>query len=325
MRPVALEQMALELVAEELSSRRYVTASRKAVERGIKEFLAWARRHKVDLGGLTRPQLRNYQRMLCKRKSKRTGLPLVASTVNSHLSAVGVLCSCLYRSGILQHNPSQELDWLLPLPSSHKRRPLSRDEIDRFLELIDGESKRDIRDRTLFELIYSSGLRVSEAAGLKVGDLDIPRRLMVVRGKFDRDRVVPVSQVAMDLVTSYLGPRLNNREDWVFPGYSGHLKSTTISERFRTLLRDFNMDKPEISTHSIRHSTATHLLENGASIRHVQELLGHHCIESTVRYTHVMVDRLYQAYRRHHPREQEFYEEPDPKYFARLESLKNRL
>ena len=81
------------------------------------------------------------------------------------------------------------------------------------------------------------------------------------------------------------------------------------------------MDKPEISTHSIRHSTATHLLENGASIRHVQELLGHRCIESTVRYTHVMTDTLIREYRKYHPREHELFEAIDDDYDARLDSL----
>jgi site-specific recombinase XerD len=167
---------------------------------------------------------------------------------------------------------------------------------------------------------------VNEAASLKVGDIDFEGRLMVVRGKFDRDRMVPVSEVARDFLVRYLGDKIEHNEAWVFVGSrgstkGGHLRSTSISERFRLRLREFGMDKPEISTHSIRHSTATHLLENGASIRHVQELLGHRSIESTVRYTHVMTDSLAKIYRRHHPREHELYEEVDEDYEARLSRL----
>ena len=103
------------------------------------------------------------------------------------------------------------------------------------------------------------------------------------------------------------------------PTKTGHLRSTSISERFRDLLRRFDMDKKEISTHSVRHSTATHLLENGASVRHVQELLGHSNIESTVRYTHVMIDSLAKVYRKHHPREHELFEVVDQEYERRLE------
>lgn len=322
MSPDALRALALQLLAEELTARRYTAAARSMVLRSGRDFLAWLCRHQhPDLAGCTALVLLEFQAWLSRRTSRRTGRPLAPSTVNARLGAVELLFACLYRQGALAHNPVHGLEWRLPLPSGWKRRPLSRDEITRFLEAIDTRNLRGLRDRTLFELIYSSGLRVSEAAGLKVGDIDFERRLMVVRGKFDRDRMVPVSAVAMDFLRTYLASRQAQREDWVFPGYHGHLKGGTISERFRDLLRDFGMDKPEISTHSIRHSTATHLLENGASVRHVQELLGHHCIESTVRYTHVMTDRLYQAYRRHHPGEHALYEEPDPDYHKKLEGL----
>ena len=103
------------------------------------------------------------------------------------------------------------------------------------------------------------------------------------------------------------------------------IRSTSISERFRILLRRYDMDKPEISTHSIRHSTATHLLEAGASVRHVQELLGHSSIESTVRYTHVMTDNLAKVYRRYHPREHELFEIADEDYQRRLQGMFSRV
>jgi site-specific recombinase XerD len=183
-----------------------------------------------------------------------------------------------------------------------------------------------LRDRALFELIYSSGLRVSEAAALKVSDIDFERRLMVVRGKFDRDRMVPVSEVARDFLQRFLHDKLERPDAWAFEGTRGatkgrHLRGSSISGRFRILLREFGMDRPEISTHSIRHSTATHLLENGASVRHVQELLGHRNIESTVRYTQVMTDALVMVYRRHHPREHELFEAVDEEYEKRLSTL----
>jgi len=239
---------------------------------------------------------------------------------------VKLLYSCLYRAGAIGGNPCHALSLALPEPRAWRRRPMTREEITRFLESIDTGTSVGLRDRTLFELIYSSGLRVSEAASLKVGDIDVERRLMVVRGKFDRDRMVPISEVARDFVVRYLGGKLEAREAWVFAGTrgptaGGHIRGTTISERFRLLLGQFGMDVPELSTHSIRHSTATHLLENGASIRHVQELLGHKSIESTVRYTHVMVDGLGKVYRRHHPREHELFEELGEEYEGRLTRL----
>ena len=121
--------------------------------------------------------------------------------------------------------------------------------------------------------------------------------------RVERDRMVPVSEVARDFVARHLGAKIEDAEAWVFAGSRGatrgrHIASMSVSERFRVLLRRFGMDKVELSTHSLRHSTATHLLENGASVRHVQELLGHRYIESTVCYTHVMTDGLTKVYRR---------------------------
>ncbi len=115
-------------------------------------------------------------------------------------------------------------------------------------------------------------------------------------------------------------------DSWIFAGSrgatkGGHLPGTTISERFRELLKRADTDKPEISTHSIQHSTTTHLLENGASIRHVQELQRHTNIESTVRYTHVMTDNLAIVYPRFHPREHVLYEELDHEHGVKLARL----
>jgi len=321
------KELGLRLVSEELSARRYTEHSKEAVLRAIADFYRWASRQgKGDVRAFGKKELSSFFSWLCAQRSKRSGQTLAAKTINERFQAIRLLYSCLYRSSAIGENPCHGCTLAVPDPKAWTRRPLTRDEITRFLESIDVTSPLGLRDRTMFELIYSSGLRVNEAACLKVGDIDFERRLMVVRGKFDRDRVVPVSEVARDFLVQYLGERIERAESWVFVGTrgatkSGHLWSTTVSERFRDLLRERNMDRPELSTHSIRHSTATHLLENGASVRHVQELLGHRNIESTVRYTHVMTDSLAKVYRRHHPREHELYEELGEEYLGRLSRL----
>ena len=321
------KELGLRLVSEELSGRRYAEHSKTTVLRSVQDFYRWAsRRGTSDVRTFGKKELGAYFAWLCKQPSKRTGEALRPGTVNERFQAVRLVYSCLYRSGAIGENPCHGLRLELPEPKAWKRRPLTRDEITTFLESIDTGNAVGLRDRALFELIYSSGLRVAEAAALKVGDIDFERRLMVVRGKFDRDRMVPLSEVARDFLVHHLGAKQESPEAWVFEGTRGatggrHLRSTSVSERFRNLLREFGMDRPEISTHSIRHSTATHLLENGASIRHVQELLGHKNIESTVRYTHVMTDGLAKVFRRHHPREHELYEEVDEDYEARLSAL----
>jgi len=321
------KEIGLRLVAEELSGRRYAVASKNAVLQAVQDFYRWASRQgKGDVRAFGKKELSAFFAWLCKQHSKRTGELLRPGTINERFQAVRLLYSCLYRSGAIEENPCHGLTLVIPDPKVWTRRPLTRDEVTRFLESLDVNTAVGLRDRALFELIYSSGLRVNEAASLKVGDIDFERRLMVVRGKFDRDRMVPVSEVARDFLVRYLGPKIEQPEAWVFVGSrgatkGGHLRSTSVSERFRGRLREFGMDRPEISTHSIRHSTATHLLENGASVRHVQELLGHRNIESTVRYTHVMTDGLAKVYRRHHPREHELYEELDEDYVRRLSSI----
>jgi len=317
--------LGLKLVEEEMSSRRLTEASKTQIRLALRDFLRWAsQRGTPDFTLLAKKDLMSFHQWLCRQKSKRTGEPLSVSTVNSRFHALQLLYSCAYRSGLIEENPMHLLDLKLPESSGWKRRPLTRAEITTFLESLDVQTPVGLKDRALFELIYSSGLRVSEAAGLRVCDIDFDRRQMIVRGKFDRDRVVPVSEVAIQILRLYLGDRIDNVDAWVFTGSrgatkAGHLRANSISERFRDLLRRYAMDKKEISTHSIRHSTATHLLENGASVRHVQELLGHSCIESTVRYTHVMIDGLTKVYRRHHPREHELFEVVDQEYTHRLE------
>lgn len=327
MTSLSVRDLARHLVEEEMSARRYAPHTRLLLRAAQKDFFRWvSRRATGDLRTIGKKELLAYHGELVTQKSKKTGEPLRANTINDRFRAVCMVFSLLYRTGSIKENPAHGLKLDLPLPSGWKRRPLTRDEITRFLEHIDPTTRQGLKDRSLFELIYSSGLRVAEAAALKVGDIDFERRVMVVRGKFDRDRMVPISEVARDFLTRYLGNKIDDADGWVFSGYAGptkgrHIASSSISERFRDLLRRFDMDKPEISTHSIRHSTATHLLENGASVRHVQELLGHTCIESTVRYTHVMTDALTRVYRKYHPREHELFETVDTDYDERLDSL----
>jgi integrase/recombinase XerC len=111
----------------------------------------------------------------------------------------------------------------------------------------------------------------------------------------------------------------------VFSGQQGsHLVANYLGVRFQKHMQELGMKNTQVSTHSIRHSTATHLLENGASIRHVQELLGHASIESTARYTHVMADSLTKVFRKHHPREHELFEVVDEDYRRRLAVLTTR-
>jgi site-specific recombinase XerD len=322
----ALNILTLELSGNEMKGNRLTERSRAARIKAQQEFIDWVRKKEYALEAMDAAKLREYHRFLCTRPSKRTGEPLAPGTINNLFYGAQSLCSLLYREGIMTTNPAGNLHLSLPERGGMKRRPLTRDEITRFLKRLDTAASQGLKDRTLFELIYSSGLRAVEAAALRVKDINFERREMIVRGKGSRDRVVPFSKVARDFLLLFLKDRADNPDAWVFCGSRGsrtseHIRSGGISERFKTLLRRFGMDKKELSTHSIRHSTATHLLENGAGIRHIQELLGHKCIETTVRYTHIQTEGLLKVYRKYHPREQGLYEAVDEIYCKRLETV----
>ena len=322
----AVRELALELSRQEMKGNRLKKESQAAALNAQRDFLDWTEKKGYALERMGRGELREYHGELCAVCSKKTGERLSAHTINDRFHAVQVLFSLLYREEVIGENPAQNLRLELPEAGGITRRPLTREEITGFLEHLDTGTAQGLKDRTLFELIYSSGLRVAEAAGLKVKDIDFDRREMTVRGKGDRDRVVPFSKVAKEFLLLFLGVKADMPDAWVFCGSRGsrtgeHIRSGSISERFRVLLRRYDMDKKEISTHSIRHSTATHLLENGASVRHVQELLGHKNIETTVRYTHMQNEAVARMYRKYHPQEHEYFKAVDEDYIKRLFSV----
>lgn len=323
-------ELAKELIENELSGNRYSEHYKNSIRRNVKDFYSWCiKRSKTDLNSITRKDLVNYHKKLEQTKSKKNGELITASTINNRFYTVILIFRLLYQTGAIKDNPAQNLDLKIKESKMWKRRALTVEEINIFLEQFDVNTKQGLKDRTMFELMYSSGLRVCEVVNLKIGDIDLNRREMIVRGKFGTDRVVPISIVAKDFLYLFLGDRIENVDEPVFVAYTGShtghkMKSSSISERFHDLLVKYDMYKEELSAHSIRHSTATHLLDNGASIRHVQELLGHKGIETTERYTHVQTDGAAKIYRKYHPREHDLFETVDEEYRRHLDSLIER-
>ena len=326
MKSEAVRQFILDEVNAMMSSNRYSKNYIDEINRDVRQFYSWA--VKRSLGDITRigkKELLSYKKYVEHLESKNPGGgALSVSTMNTMLTAVKHVYSMLYIHDLIKENPVHSLEYKIKNGKENKRRPLTKNEITFFLESIDTTTIFGLRNRTIFELIYSSALRVSEVCSLKIGDIDFDKREAIVRGKFDRDRIVPISHVAADFLKLYLADRNNKVEEYVFlgiqsKGYLRPMRSVHVSRIFREYLRKFDMNSPDISTHSVRHSTATHLLDNGASVRHVQELLGHKNIETTVRYTHVQTDGLYKIYRKHHPREHELFEMIDEEYLRQLD------
>jgi len=296
-------------------------ANRKQVLKVLVDYLAACGLETLDT--LDLPMMEGFARYLKGRPSKHSGQPCKPSSVRSVWQAVTGLLKALYEAGRIASLPlpkrilGQREGGLLTL--------LSAEEVARFLDAIQAGSDHGRRDRALFELIYSSGLRASEVTRLKVADLNLSGRLARIRqSKFDKDRVVPLTNEAVEALLCWLTHPVVP-ETFVFPSEAGGLSPAYINKRFKFLLRRFGMYKPGLTTHQLRHACATHLIEGGAEIRYVQELLGHESIETTVRYTKNQVVHLKRAYRSHHPRENQLYEEVGPEYLGRLAALEKRL
>ena len=323
-----VKELSLRLIDMELEGNRTAVNYRLEVKRNVKLFLSWL--ESKDIRTVGKKELASYFMHVCSQRqttgTRKAGELISRRTVNGRICAAKKVFTALYRAGYLSDDPFHGLELGVPPDRSFKRLPFSENEMEEFLEQIDTSTPMGLRNRTLFELIYSSGLRVGEAARLTIGDTDLERREIIVHGKGSRDRLVPISEVSRDFLRLYIGGRINRLEEAVFLGTRAKgkgkpMRAKEISRRFHTLLTQFGMDGVGRSTHAVRHSTATHLLDNGASIRHVQELLGHKNIENTARYTQVQTQGLQKIYRKYHPGEHELFEAVDEAYEKRLASL----
>jgi integrase/recombinase XerC len=228
---------------------------------------------------------------------------LASSSLGRKLAALRSFFRFLNREGVLEGNPAR------PLPSPAKSRALpaslSVDEAARLLETPGGPPKSPLRDRALLELIYSSGLRVSELTGLDLEDLDLDGAAVRVRGKGRRERIVPVGSKAVAAVREYLA---RERQGGAAAGAlflnvrdGGRLTSRSVHRLLGA--RALRQGWPRrVSPHALRHSFATHLLVGGADLRAIQEMLGHRSLSTTQRYTRLDFEHLTRVYEQAHPR-----------------------
>lgn len=214
------------------------------------------------------------------------------------LVAIKVFFRFLKRDGLISSDPTRYLDspklWQL-IPEV-----LSLDEVTRLLAAPGSEDATSARDKAMLHVLYASGLRVSELCGLNLTDVDDTR--VRVKGKGNKERIVPIAKSAVDAVDHYLTNWRQNAEGPLFVTAQGkRIDRVTVWKRVKFYAKKIGIDKP-ISPHTLRHSFATHLLENGADLRIIQEMLGHVSIHTTDRYTHVSQKHLNEAFDRFHPR-----------------------
>ena len=223
------------------------------------------------------------------------------STVSRRLSSIRSFFKFLYREGHLQKNPVK----LVSGPKLPKLLPkfLSVDDAFSLVEKPEGMGFAPARDRAILELLYSSGLRVAELAGLNVEDINIREALVKAKGKGKKERIVPIGSKALDAIKSYMVERLllRSRETAIFLNRLG----TRLSDRgVRRIVVKYSKAlaiSGNVGPHTLRHSFASHLLQGGADLRVIQELLGHVSLSTTQKYTHLDVAHLMDIYDRAHP------------------------
>ncbi|MCA9248337.1 MAG: tyrosine recombinase XerC [Planctomycetales bacterium] len=230
------------------------------------------------------------------------------STIARRLASLRSFFRFGQREGWVRSNPAKALR----NPRKSKKLPhfLSTDEIDRLLTAPAGNTPMGLRDRAILETLYSAGLRVSELVGLNDGDIDQAAGVVLVRGKGRKERMAPLGSHALRALDAWLSVReLSEREphDYRAPTFTNRfgrrLTTRSVGRMLEKYLAETGLDQ-RTSPHTLRHSFATHLLDRGADIRSVQELLGHKSLVTTQIYTHVSTANLRAAYEKAHPRAQ---------------------
>jgi integrase/recombinase XerC len=228
------------------------------------------------------------------------------STIARRLAAIRSWCRFLCRQGTLSANPAMGLRG----PRQDKRLPhfVSREDMARLLETPPAGSPLGLRDRAILETLYSAGLRVSELTGLDIGDIELADGVAMVRGKGRKERLALLGPQAVAAIESWLpqrqsvvGPRAASQPALFLNRRGTRLSSRSVGRLLEKYLKQAGLD-PRTSPHTLRHSFATHLLDAGADIRSVQELLGHRSLATTQVYTHVSTQRLRDSYHKAHPR-----------------------
>jgi integrase/recombinase XerC len=226
-------------------------------------------------------------------------------SVARKLSAVRSFLNHAVREGRLEANPAASV----PTPKVPKRLPreLTIDEVFALLDRIEGPDAASTRDRAILEFLYATGLRVSELVALDLDDVDLGAGVVRVLGKGGKERMVPVGSQAVGAVRRWLAASVNLRAKSREPGAiflnlrGGRLTDRSVRRVLDRRLREAAVHA-RVSPHALRHSFATHLLDAGADLRAIQELLGHSSLSTTQRYTHVSMDALMKVYDRAHPR-----------------------
>ncbi len=298
MTPNRLEVLASEFL-EYLSSEKNASINTiSSYRRDIEEFIAFLRTSGAD--NISSREIRKWLSHLVKKGLKRT-------TISRKLSSLKSFFKFLARDGLSSRNPAEPVSFPVkarPLPKS-----LTIKEAKRVLDSEEPSNFLGSRNRAIKELLYGTGIRVSELVGLDIHDIDFHSCFVKVRGKGSKERIVPFGEAAREAMSSYLPERKAllkrlkvQREDAFFLNRMGtRLSQRSVQRLTERLGLNLSIRTP-LTPHVFRHSMASHLLESGADLRSIQKLLGHASISTTQIYTHLDVKRLKEIFESAHPR-----------------------
>ncbi|MGM0217230.1 site-specific tyrosine recombinase XerD [Enterococcus sp. AZ126] len=274
--------------------------TRKSYERDLHKYLLFLKEQKIDQWQLIdRYIIMEYlQTLHNEHNSSATIIRMISSLRGFH--------QFLRQEGFTDHDPMQHID--SPKKAQKLPNTLSVEEVTKLIETPDTTKPLGIRNRTILEVMYATGLRVSELVDLKIGDLHLSMGLLQTIGKGDKERIIPLGDYAIQWIEKYLEearPTLikkNQNETRLFVNHHGKpLSRQGVWKNLNKIVQEAGINK-NITPHTLRHSFATHLLENGADLRIVQELLGHADISTTQIYTHITKQRMADVYKQHFPR-----------------------
>jgi integrase/recombinase XerD len=261
----------------------------------LAKLKAWTEKNAFDIESLTRQDLREWLIDLGRAKLSDNSRRRVVSALRGFYKFLVI-------DGHIKNNPADDLD--VPQKGSYLPRFLTQTEIEQLLAAPDASTELGLRDRAILELMYACGLRATEVASLKLGDLDLESGIVTTTGKGSKTRRVPIGTSAVEWVKSYASMRRSKENIDVpelFVAASGRaITRKTVYVMIKAMAKAVGLE--DVSPHTLRHSFATHLVQNRADIRSVQQMLGHADISTTQIYTHMTDAHLRESYNRFHPR-----------------------
>ncbi|MBK9155446.1 MAG: site-specific tyrosine recombinase XerD [Chloracidobacterium sp.] len=291
--------MARDLIREYISYLRVEKGlaknSLEAYEGDLRKIEIWAEKNGLEIGSLTRIELREFL-------IDQTKEGISESSKRRTISSIRGFYKFLMTDGHIAASPAEDL--FTPQKGAYLPRFLNQAEIEQLLLTPDTSTETGLRDRAILELMYACGLRVSELCGVRLGDIDIDAGILTTTGKGSKTRRVPVGSSAIECVKSYLNLRRKHEDldvQTLFVTPHGRpLNRQMIHKMIKEYSEKCGLEG--VSPHTLRHSFATHLVQNRADIRSVQQMLGHADISTTQIYTHITDAHLKKAYENFHPR-----------------------